>query len=54
MFNLSGGDWIVEALKLLAGNKILRRMYYAALVVMVVYSLAGSSVLSELIRVMVR
>ncbi|EDS6470925.1 hypothetical protein JIJ74_001405 [Salmonella enterica] len=52
--NFSGGEWIVEALKLLAGNKILRRMYYAALVVVVVYSLAGSSVLSELIRVMVR
>ncbi|EBH8767351.1 hypothetical protein D1797_11390 [Salmonella enterica subsp. enterica serovar Freetown] len=32
VFNLSGGDWIVEALKLLA----------------------GSSVLSELIRVMAR
>lgn len=38
MCNVSGGDWIVEALKLFEKSKVLRRMYYAALFVALVWA----------------
>lgn len=50
MVNFSGGDWIVKALKLLAENKTLRHMYYAALAVVLVYGFVRSPVLVELTK----
>ncbi len=42
MINFSGGDWIVEALKLLERSPVLRRMFYIALIVIGAFAVAKS------------
>ncbi len=37
MVNFSGGDWIVEALKLFEKSKILRRMFYSVVALGFIY-----------------
>ncbi|HAJ7159918.1 TPA: hypothetical protein HNO24_23935 [Escherichia coli] len=53
VINFSGGDWIVEALKLLERSPVLRRMFYAVLIVIggfvVAKSLPG---IAEIIKVL--
>ncbi|HEB6949761.1 TPA: hypothetical protein R0445_004369 [Salmonella enterica subsp. enterica serovar Hvittingfoss] len=40
MFNFSGGEWIVEALKLIERSPILRRMIYTMLAIVFAYVVA--------------
>lgn len=40
MFNFSGGEWIVEALKLIGGSPSLRRMIYTVLAIVFAYVVA--------------
>ncbi|EFN7272307.1 hypothetical protein FQE80_26475 [Escherichia coli] len=42
LINFSGGDWIVEALKLLERSPVLRRMFYIALIVIGGFAVAKS------------
>lgn len=39
MFNLSGGGWIVEALKMFEKSPVLRRMFYAVVTVALVFAI---------------
>ncbi|EDX0374308.1 hypothetical protein GTL21_005113 [Salmonella enterica] len=50
MFNFSGGEWIVEVLKLIEESPILRRLIYSVLVVMLVYAAGGLDGLALLIK----
>ncbi|WP_179142630.1 hypothetical protein [Escherichia coli] len=53
MINFSGGDWIVEALKLLERSPVLRRMFYAGLAVIGGFAVAKSLPgVAEIIKVL--
>ncbi|EDV5024064.1 hypothetical protein ID80_004726 [Salmonella enterica subsp. enterica serovar Ball] len=41
VLNFSGGEWIVEAPKLIEKSLVLRRLIYAVLVVVLVYAVGG-------------
>ncbi|ECH9715287.1 hypothetical protein XO70_09320 [Salmonella enterica subsp. enterica] len=41
VFNLSGGEWIVEALKLFEKSKTLRRMFYSVVSIGLIYVMAS-------------
>lgn len=52
MINFSGGDWIVEALKMFERIPVLRRMFYAALIVIGCFAVARSLPgIAEILRV---
>lgn len=40
MNNFNGGEWIVEALKLFEQSPVLRRMFYAVVIVGLLWSIA--------------
>ncbi|EOX9391845.1 hypothetical protein ACPX2S_005378, partial [Escherichia coli] len=53
VINFSGGDWIVEALKLLERSPVLRRMFYAVLIVIGGFAVAKSLPgIAEIIKVL--
>ena len=53
MINFSGGDWVVEALKLLERSPVLRRMFYAVLAVVGGFAVAKSLPgVAEIIKVL--
>lgn len=52
MINFSGGDWIVEALKMFERGPVLRRMFYAVLIVIGCFAVARSLPgVAEILRV---
>lgn len=50
MFNLSGGEWIVEALKMLEKSPVLRRIIYTALITLLVYAPGGFTGMALLVN----
>ncbi|EII0390599.1 hypothetical protein LGQ22_000733 [Salmonella enterica] len=53
MLNLNGGEWIVEALKLIESSPVLRRIIYTVLVIIFMYVVAKALPgAAELIKVL--
>lgn len=51
MRDFSGGEWIMEVLKLIEESPVLRRLIYSVLAVMLVYAAGGLDGLALLIKV---